>query len=296
LVRAGRLPALRVRVARDERQTRTLLPSAELLLADPGRVASRLHTARRLRWVQSTWAGVEDLIAPCRRLGVPLTAARGMFGPLIRDYVLAYVLAIERRLFETRDDQRRRRWSRCACRGVYGLEIGVMGLGTIGREVARACRRLGMQVRGLSLRGSRVAGVPRVYPAGRLGDFLNGLDYLVAALPLTSRTRSMFNARFFRRLGPRAVFINVGRGGQVVEADLARALRRGELRGAVLDVFEREPLPRRSPLWRLPGLLLTPHNAAVSFPEQVAPLFIANYRRYIAGRPLLHRVDLERGY
>jgi phosphoglycerate dehydrogenase-like enzyme len=209
---------------------------------------------------------------------------------------MAHILAIERCLFETRDDQKRRRWRPRPYRGLAGLELGVMGLGSIGRDVARTATAFGMRVRGLSHGGRRVPGVQRVFGRARMAEFLRGLDYLVAALPLTPATESIFDGRFFRRLGPGAVFINVGRGRQVVEEDLARALRERRLRGAVLDVFRREPLPRRSPLWGLPGACVTPHNAAESFPSQVAPIFIENYRRWRAGRPLLHRVNLCRGY
>lgn len=296
LVRRARLPGLRVRIAAGDRPPRALLGEAQILLAEPRRVAPSLHLAPRLEWVQSTWAGVEDLVGACRRRRVPLTGVKGIFGPLIREYVMAYVLAIERRLFEAREAQKRRRWRPRSCRGLEGLAMGVMGLGSIGREVARGAATFGMRVRGLSLRGRPAPGVERVYAPGRLREFLRGLDYLVACLPLTPRTDSIFDGRFFRLLGRHAVFINVGRGRQVVEEDLVRALRRRRLRGAVLDVFRREPLPRRSPLWGLPGAYLTPHDAAESFPEKVAPVFIENYRRFVAGRPLLHRMDLERGY
>lgn len=295
-VRAARLPRLRIEVARDRRDVLARLPSAQILLADPACVAEVLGCGRALEWVQSTWAGVERIVEPCRHLGVPLTGVRGIFGPLISEYVMAYILAIERHLFETRADQKRRVWRDRPYRSVAGLEVGLMGLGSIGRHVAATAASFGMRVRGLSYSGRRVPGVERIYPRRRMGEFLRGLDYLVAALPMTPETDSMFDARFFSRLGWRAVFINVGRGAQVVERDLALALRRGRLRGAVLDVFRREPLPRTSPLWGLPGLFITPHNAAVSFPESVAPIFIENYRRFVAGRPLLHKVDLERGY
>lgn len=296
LVRRARLPGLRLRVARGAGEARPLVRGARILLADPRPAAVLIEQAPALEWVQSTWAGVEALIGPCRRRGVPLTGVKKIFGPLVREYVMGYVLAIERRVFEAREDQRRRRWRPRPYRGLGGLEMGVMGLGSIGREVARAAACFGMRVRGLSYGGRRVAGLARVYPRRRMAEFLRGLDYVVAALPMTPETGSIFDYRFFQRLGPRAVFINVGRGSQVVEEDLIRALRRRRLRGAVLDVFRREPLPRASPLWRLPGAYLTPHNAAVSCPEQVAPVFIDNYRRFIAGRPLLHRIDLDRGY
>ncbi|MEE9219629.1 MAG: D-2-hydroxyacid dehydrogenase [Acidobacteriota bacterium] len=296
LVRAAGLPGLRIRIARGVRELRSGLRLAHLLLAEPHRVAPYLDRAPVLQWVQSTWAGVEQLIEPCRRLGVSLTGVRGIFGPPICEYVMAYVLAIERRLFEAKEDQRRRRWRPRPYRSLQGLTMGVMGMGSIGRQVADMAARFGMNVRGLRRRGGPVRGRASVYGLQRQKEFLRGLDYLVAALPLTPQTEALFERRFFRLLGKQTVFINVGRGAQMVEEDLIKALRAGRLRGAVLDVFQREPLASSSPLWRLPGVHLTPHNAAKSFPEQVAPIFIDNYRRFVRGRALRHRVDLDRGY
>jgi len=295
LIRAARLPGLRILRAANAGRFRVLLPRAQIVLGEPQRIASHLDHAPVIEWVQSTWAGIERLVEPCRRRRLVLTGVKRVFGSLISEYVMAYVLALERGLFDMRAQQLKGRWTARPYRPLRGLEIGILGLGSIGTEVAATARRFGIRVRGLRRSGRPVRGVAVFAPA-KMKQFLWNLDYLVATLPTTPQTESYFDRRFFSRMDPRTVFINVGRGAQVVEEDLAAALRRRSLRGAVLDVFRKEPLPRSSPLWRLPGVYITPHNAAESFPELIAPIFIENYRRYRAGRRLLHRIDLRKGY
>jgi phosphoglycerate dehydrogenase-like enzyme len=126
--------------------------------------------------------------------------------------------------------------------------------------------------------------------------FAADLDYLVSTLPNTPATRKLVDAALLRALPSHAVFLNPGRGSVVDEDALAAALREGRLAGAVLDVFEEEPLPADHVFWRTPNLLITSHTAALSFPEDIAPVFIENYRRLLRGEPLLHRVDFDRGY
>jgi phosphoglycerate dehydrogenase-like enzyme len=126
--------------------------------------------------------------------------------------------------------------------------------------------------------------------------FATDLDYLVAVMPNTKATRHLVDRQLLAALPARALFVNPGRGSVVDEAALAGALSAGRLAGAVLDVFEQEPLPRDHVFWRTPNLRITSHTAALSFPEDIAPVFVDNYRRLVRGEPLLHRVDFERGY
>jgi phosphoglycerate dehydrogenase-like enzyme len=151
-------------------------------------------------------------------------------------------------------------------------------------------------VRGYTRASEDCEFVDEYFHAGRLPDFASGLDYLVSSLPATSETRRVVDAGVLARLPAQALFINVGRGSAVDDAALIAALETGALAGAVLDVFEQEPLPPEHPFWRTPNLLITSHTSAPSFPAQIAGLFIENYRRYMAGLPVLYPVDFERGY
>ena len=131
---------------------------------------------------------------------------------------------------------------------------------------------------------------------GQREAFASDLDYLVSIMPATKETRHLVDATFLRALPPRAVFVNPGRGGVVDEPALAAALQEGRLAGAVLDVFQAEPLPADHVFWRTPNLLITSHTAALSIPKDIAPLFIDNYRRLLRSEPLKYRVDFELGY
>src|SRR5262249_42728198 len=154
----------------------------------------------------------------------------------------------------------------------------------------------GMRVKGYTRRSEASRDVDVYYHGGQLAAFAAGLDYLVSVMPATASTRGVVGVDFLRELPPRAVFINPGRGGVVDERALADALRGARLAGAVLDVFQHEPLPADHVFWRTPNLLITSHTAALSVPEDIAPVFIDNYRRLVRGEPLKHGVDFEQEY
>jgi phosphoglycerate dehydrogenase-like enzyme len=174
--------------------------------------------------------------------------------------------------------------------------MGVMGTGSIGLAIAKHAAALGVGVTGLSRTGRKVAGFETVLPAERIDEFLPGLDYLVCVLPDTAETTGLLNAETLALLPEHAVFVNVGRA-NVVDGDaLVKALNDGKLGGAILDVFDEEPLPGDSPLWDTRNLTITAHVAAVSYPELIVPIFLENYRRFTSGQDLMHVIDFEQGY
>jgi phosphoglycerate dehydrogenase-like enzyme len=177
-----------------------------------------------------------------------------------------------------------------------GKTIGLLGVGSIGAEVARTAKFFGMTVRGYTRSSEDCEFVDEYFHSGDLLKFANGLDYLVAILPNTKETRKLVDAELLSALPPHFVFINVGRGSAVDESALANALEKDKLAGAVLDVFEQEPLPQEHPFWTTKNLQITYHTSAPSFPEDIAKVFIENYRLYIEGKPLKYQVDFERGY
>ena len=175
----------------------------------------------------------------------------------------------------------------------------MIGLGRIGTEAAKLCKGLGMRV----LANRRSPGEPppyvdRLYGPDGLHEMLGESDYVVLALPSIPETIDIIGAEEFRAMKQTAVFINVARGVQVVEAEMAEALKNGEIAGAAIDVVENEPLDKESPLWDLDNVIITPHaSASVSdYGYQVAKEFAANLRRYIDGEPMRHVVDKEKGY
>ena len=181
-------------------------------------------------------------------------------------------------------------------RSLQGITIGICGLGSIGTHIAETAKHFGMRVLGYKNTLGSNPHVEHVYTRGSLREFLEQLDYLVITLPNTPETKHLFDEEAFRTMKPECVLMNVGRGQVVVEAALIKALQENRLRAAVLDVFPQEPLPPDNPLWTLPNVLITPHNAATSFPKDIVPLFANNYRRFIDNKPLESVVDFERGY
>jgi phosphoglycerate dehydrogenase-like enzyme len=242
--------------------------------------------------VQSSWAGVKPLVDHPRR-DYLLTGVRGIFGQSMTEYVLGWLLALERRIIERAG---RRRWDERIETGVRGKRIGILGTGDIARAVARGCEMLGIVVTGLNSDGRGVPGFSACYPTLERLDFATGLDYLLGLLPDTPATDNLVDAALLSRLAPGATFINAGRANSVVDGDLLAALAQGPLRAAVLDVTREEPLPATHPFWAAENLYLTSHTAAPTGAEAVARVFAGNFERFRRGEPLADRVDFERGY
>lgn len=267
----------------------------ELAFGDPSLLKDAVPHLPNLKWLQSSWAGVEPLLNPALPRNYILTNARGVFGPLMSEYVFGYLLLHERNILQHVESQRQGRWNGLMTGTLRGKTIGLMGVGSIGAHVAGTAKHFGMTVRGFTRASEDCADVDTYFHAD-LPAFAAGLDYLVNILPNTRETRQLIDASVLAALPAHALFVNVGRGSAVDEPALAAALAEGRLRGAVLDVFQQEPLPPEHVFWRTPNLLITSHTAAPSFPKDLAALFVENYRRFVSGQPLKYQVDFERGY
>lgn len=292
LLDAAQLPALQIL---DGAQTGNFA-RAEIVFGEPDLIRAHLPDLGSLKWAQSTWAGVEPLLDASLRRDYVLSNARGVFGRLMSEFVLAYLLLHERKVLQRFAAQQKRRWDAALTGTLRGKTIGLLGVGSIGAELARTACFFEMKVRGYTRASEDCEFVDEYFHTGQLPDFASGLDYLVSSLPATSETRRVIDADVLARLPAQALFINVGRGSAVDEDALIAALQSGALAGAVLDVFEQEPLPPQHPFWTTPNVLITSHTSAPSFPAHIAGLFIENYRRYTAGQPVKYQVDFERGY
>jgi phosphoglycerate dehydrogenase-like enzyme len=295
LVEAARLPELRITSAATASAVEPAAAAADVVLGEPSLVREVLLRLPNLQWVQATWAGVEPLLDPSLRRDYTLTNARGVFGSLMSEYVFGYLLAHERKIFEKRASQLAGTWDPAHPGTLRGKRIGLLGVGSIGAALARTAKHFGMHVKGYT-RASRDCHDVDEYFHDDRAAFAADLDYLVSIVPNTAATVRLVDATLLAALPPRAVFVNPGRGNVVDEAALADALQSGRLAGAVLDVFQQEPLPPDHVFWRTPNVLITSHTAAISFPKDIAPVFIENYRRLIAGEPLKFRVDFDAGY
>ena len=297
LIDAAHLPDLSIVSTSDPVEAAARAADVDLAFGEPALLRQIMSELTSVRWIQSTWAGVEPLLDPALRRDYLLTNARGVFGAQMSEYVFAYLLAHERKIFEKHASQLEGRWDPAPPSRLRGKQLGLLGVGTIGAALARTAKHFGMRVKGYTRASEGSADVDEYFhDLADVATWGSDLDVLVSVTPDTKATRHLVDDRLLRALPPRCVFINPGRGGVVDEAALAAALREGRLAGAVLDVFEREPLPADHVFWRLPNVYITSHTAALSAPPDIAPLFIDNYRRLLRGEPLLYRVDFERGY
>ncbi|HRQ32268.1 MAG TPA: D-2-hydroxyacid dehydrogenase, partial [Anaerolineales bacterium] len=199
-------------------------------------------------------------------------------------------------IFERYRAQQEHRWDGSTTGMVRGKTIGLLGVGSIGAEIARTAKHFEMTVRGYTRSSEDCRDVDAYYHGNDLIEFANELDYLVSVLPNTVETRRIVDASLLNALPSHAIFINVGRGNAVDESALIHALESKQIAGAVLDVFDQEPLPTDHPFWTTPNLLITFHTSAPSLPEDIVRIFRENYLRYLRGEELKYKVDFERGY
>jgi glyoxylate/hydroxypyruvate reductase A len=253
--------------------------------------------AARLEWLQAMGAGVDWVLVPELPSRVAVTRAPGIFGPWMSEYVLGWCSWVTQRMETYRAAQRERRWIDSVLPGrLRGKTLTLVGVGDIGREIARVARAVGMHVIGVSRSGERVPAVERVYRPGHLARALAAADFVVVVVPLTKKTRGLIDAHALAAMRPGAWLINIARGAVVDESALLQALQERRIAGAILDVFSTEPLPADHPLWGLDSVVITPHVAGPSTAEEIAPIFNDNLARWLRGRPLQHLVDRTRGY
>jgi phosphoglycerate dehydrogenase-like enzyme len=269
---------------------------SDIVLGEPKWIRDTLPNLSRLKWVQSIYAGVEPLVDAAQRRDYVLTNARGVFGDAMSEYVFGYLLFHEKKILERITAQQSMRWERPESGLLRAKTIGLLGVGSIGAHLAETAKHFKLNVRGYTHQSETSTHVDRYYHGDDLLEFVNGLDYLISILPRTEDTNKIVDTQLLGALLPHAVFINVGRGNAVDEPALVKVLNEGRLAAAVLDVFEKEPLPEGHPFWTTPNLYMTFHTSAISYPEDITNLFIENYQLYIEGRPLKYVVDFERGY
>ncbi len=285
---------------------RTLLSRAEVMFDfGPPALHTELAHLPNLRWIQATSAGVGQFV---RRVGldqsakVVVTTARGVHGRALAEFAIFAMIYFNRDLPEILADQRLHQWARRSGRLVAGQEVVIVGLGSIGREVATLARALGARttgvVRSLDGRTAASSGVDRLLEVAELESALPEADFLVLAMPHTDETEGLISGARLSLLPHSAVLVNLARGTVVDEDALTAALREGRLRGAALDVFREEPLPPGSPLWDLANVLVTPHSMSTVAGENqlLAQLFSENLERYRHGAELLNVLRKDRLY
>jgi len=296
LITAEMLPGLSVLSTSDSDEAIRIGGECDLIFGEPSRVSQVINHLPNLRWAQTTWAGVEPLLASSMRRDYLLTNARNVYGTMMSEYVFGYLLLIERRILSRWQSQQIGKWDDATPGTLRGKLLGLLGVGTIGTHLAATGKHFNMRVYGFTRQSETCPDVDRYFHETDRDSFAKDLDYLVCTLPGTERTKNLVEANFLSSLPNKAWLINVGRGTTLDEIALSNVLSRGSIAGAVLDVFNEEPLPVGHPLWSMPNVFITSHTAARNYLPDIATLFITNYKRFINGKPLLYRVDFNQGY
>lgn len=312
LVRPPRYPADHTgqpfeRTAGQESQWQKYLHTADILFDfDQTHREDLPELAPNVRWIQATSAGIGQFV---KRMGYDkrmpqtvFTTASGVHAQPLAEFCLMVMLMFNKGLLRVLADQKRRHWERYAGTDLRGRTLGIIGVGRVGQEVARIGRALGMRVLGVKRRVSEVTAasldLDELYLPQQLPEVLKQSEYLVLITPHTPYTEKMIGADELALLPKGAILINIGRGALIDEPALIEALRSGHLGGAGLDVFAEEPLPKDSPLWSMPNVLVSPHSGSTSDREnaRLTDLFCENLRRYLAHEPLLNVLDTNRLY
>ncbi|MEZ4590340.1 MAG: D-2-hydroxyacid dehydrogenase [Chloroflexota bacterium] len=278
-----------------------------------------LAQAPNLQWVQTHYAGIDSLKdTELWHSDLLITTASGVHAANMAQYAMTQILAWAHRVpnwfaYKQNKTWAKNRWDTFVPQELGGKTLGILGYGSIGRELARLAKPFGLEIlvtkrdaRQLADNGYVEPGqgdpageLPdRVYPSEATRSMVAECDFVVITLPLTERTHHLFDDEMLKAMKPTAFLVNVGRGAIINEAALVRGLRKGWLAGAGLDVFETEPLPEDSPLWQMDNVILTPHVSGFTphYDERATHIFAENLRRYLAGEPLLNQVDREQGY
>jgi phosphoglycerate dehydrogenase-like enzyme len=301
-----RYPGMRVVHLTDYGRIERDLPDTDIFVGWSLR-PKQFAGARKLKWLHSTAAGVAQLMYPeLRASDIAVTNASGVHTVPIAEHVLGLLLALARRFPSAFRHQAARHWGQqdiwdepVRPRELRGSTLLVVGLGAIGREVARLARGMGLRVIAVTRSGRAAPELAdRVAPASALDALLADADFVVLAAPETPETHHLMNAARLARMKPGAYLVNVARGSLVDENALVAVLREQRIAGAALDVAGEEPLPESSPLWALENCFLTPHlsGASDSLWERQTELLLDNLDRWFSGRDLRNRVDLNRGY
>jgi phosphoglycerate dehydrogenase-like enzyme len=286
----------------------------EILIADPPQIPREtwqfLLQKKPIKWIQSTWAGVESAFRTIHSLnlnsdslfGVTLTK-KGGFGPHMVEYALQHMLNYERQYNRLQAAQKRSEWddNNYKYRTLRECTVGIMGFGDIGEHVAQVLKQsFSMRVHVLRKKESTPNEiVDRFFSTDNNGveQFLaSGVDYIINTMPSTKETRGLLNQHILQHCRSSPCFINVGRGDLISEKDLLHALDQGHFSHVVLDVFEQEPLPKESKLWNHDKVVITPHVSAKSFPEETAAVFYENLELYKKNLPLKYVADWNGGY
>ena len=270
---------------------------ATILLASPPKAAKRINEFSHIEWIQSIYAGVDALIPKLSQFEGQLTNVKGIFGQQISEYVLGYCIEHYRHFNHYRHQQSQSRWEPRLYQSLAGKKMVILGTGSIGSYLAQAVKMLAIEPIGVNRSGipAKCSSFAATYHIQELATALAQADIVVNTLPNTPETQHILNGESLAHCNNVLLF-NVGRGSAIDELGLLSAIDSGAVEHAFLDVFEQEPLDQQHPYWQQDNITITPHIAALSFPEQVIEIFADNYQRWRDGFSLVNTIDINKGY
>lgn len=278
------------------------LPAVEISVGWSKKFSEQLLTSDRLKWVQSISAGVDYLpLNDFSDRDILLSNGSGIHALSISEHIIGVLLGYYRGLNQSVKNQEQKIWGQDAIHydQLAGKNLLVVGTGHIGQQLSKSIRSLGVNTYGINTTGHPVEGFTETYSIKNLSKIVSEMDIVVGILPGTHETYHIFNSDIFEKMKKSAIFINVGRGDTVHTKELITALEEKHIVFAALDVFEKEPLPKESPLWDFENVLITPHisGLTVDFQNKFMKIFLANLKNYVANRELsVNQVELKRGY
>ena len=289
-----RLPLLEIRSAARPEEAMGFIEGAEIILAweIPDELLKR---AKHLAWFASVAAGNEHLVRNPNLPETVLFTKTTIYGEMMAEYIFAYLLRSIRDTEKYLKDQQARIWDPQKPGRLSGKAMGILGLGAVGKEIAKRGKQFEMKILGIKRTPEPIEHVDQVFGPNELEKMIPSVDYLVVVLPLTPETNHLIGERELRFLKDGAILFNIGRGKTIDQEALIKQLKTGRMK-AVLDVFEDEPLPLESELWGMENVIVTPHVSGISLPEEICEEFIQNYKRWARGKTLTNQVDRKKGY
>lgn len=289
-----KLPELKIQSATCPKEIYNFVKEAEIVLAwqIPDEVLKR---AKQLKWFSSIGAGNEDLVKNPHLPETVLLTKATVYGEMMAEYVFAYLLYFNRNVAKLMKDQRKKVWDQVRPLRLRGKVLGILGLGSVGKEIAKRGKQFGMNVLGVKKVPEPVENVDQVFEPGGLRKMIPLVDYLINVLPLTPETYHILGERELSSMKEGAFLFSIGRGKTIDEKALEKILQTKKIQ-AVLDVFEKEPLPSKSKFWGMKNVMVTPHVSGISLPEEISEEFVRNYERWARGEPLTNLVDRKKGY
>ncbi|KAG8227557.1 hypothetical protein J437_LFUL000657 [Ladona fulva] len=289
----------------------SILKASEIIICDPEGICPYLYELTNTKWIQGTWAGVEvykkyiDISKPKLPFQITRFSGPSAFGYRMGEYLISQIVMHERELIKVRQNQMKKLWSRegkiMNHRSLADLTVGVLGLGAIGKEIAHILKvfnaKVWVLIRSAPSGSGKLACVDEFRKIEELPELLSSCDYVCNVLPSTSETIGILGNGMLKNCQRKGtVFVNIGRGSIISERELIEALDKEWISGAILDVFEEEPLSPTSPLWSMPQVSITPHVSGVTNAQDVAQLFAKNLKHYDSGLPLEYVYDPEKEY